>query len=211
MQLLELTRAYTAFANQGKLAPATLVERIEDHDGRLIERFSPKSKRVISEAEAYSMTFLLRGGVEEPGGTSRGLCAFGLCSQNEIGGKTGTTDDNADGWYVGVTPALVTGVWVGADDMRVHFESANGQGGRTAMPIFGRYMQLLYNNPRSTGIQRGEFPMPEGYDVYLGCATRRPVYRPPAPTPTPKIDSLRVAPLQLAPEAVRPPDSVVIP
>lgn len=213
VNLLELTRAYTAFANAGKLSPVVLVERIENQEGKNIARFAPKSRQVMDEKDAYSMSFLLRGSVEESSGTSRGLCAFGLCSQNEIGGKTGTSDDNADGWFVAVTPNLVTGAWVGADDMRIHFESGNGQGGRTALPLVGRYMQLVYSNAKRTGISRGTFPVPEDYDVYIGCATRRAVSRPSKPKPKPQsiIDSISVSPPKLTPQPARPPDSVAIP
>ncbi len=159
VNLLELTRAYTCFANSGKRPEIVLVTKIEDSKGRQVGTFESEAKQVINEENAYLMTFLLRGSVEEPGGTSRRLYNYGICQGNEIGGKTGTSNNYADGWYIGITQNLVTGVWVGANDMRIHFESAGGQGGRTALPIFGRMMQLVYND-KKTGIQKGPFIKP---------------------------------------------------
>ncbi|MDX2246437.1 MAG: transglycosylase domain-containing protein [Bacteroidia bacterium] len=169
VSLLELTRAYTVFCNQGRLCETRLVDRILDYDNKEIEVFEPKSRKAISSRDAYSMVFMLRGSVEESGGTSRRLYNYGICNNNEVGGKTGTSTNYADGWYVGITPALVTGVWVGAENMKIHFENANGQGGRTALPIFGQYMQMVYSNSK-TGIKRGKFTVPEDYDVNLECS-----------------------------------------
>ncbi|MEZ4824820.1 MAG: transglycosylase domain-containing protein [Bacteroidia bacterium] len=166
--LLELTRAYTAFCNAGRLCETRLADRITSYNDKKIADFRPKSRRAISPEEAYSMIFMLRGSVEERGGTSRRLYDYGICNNNEIGGKTGTSTNYADGWYVGVTPGLVTGVWVGAENMRIHFENANGQGGRTALPIFGQFMQMVYSDSK-TGIKKGKFEVPEDYDLNLDC------------------------------------------
>jgi penicillin-binding protein 1A len=114
------------------------------------------------------MTVLLRGGVEEAGGTSRALYNYGLVSDNEIGGKTGTSNDYADGWYVAVMHDVVTGAWVGGKDMRIHFTDANGQGGRTGLPIVARYLELALNDPK-TGLTRGKFVKPQVYDVDMDC------------------------------------------
>lgn len=144
VNLRELTQAYTVFVNGGKRIPLRLIASVSDYDGDLIESFEPESgEPVLTPELAYTMTFLLRGTVEEPGGTSRRLYSYGLPYRGEIGGKTGTSNDYVDGWYVGITPQLITGVWVGGDDRRIRFTNANGQGGRTALPIFGRYMQLV--------------------------------------------------------------------
>ncbi|MEZ4773368.1 MAG: transglycosylase domain-containing protein [Bacteroidia bacterium] len=169
VSLLELTRAYTAFCNEGRLCQTRLVDRIIGYDDEEIAVFKPKPQKAISKHDAYSMVFMLRGSVEEPGGTSRRLYSYGICNNNEIGGKTGTSTNYADGWYIGITPALVTGVWVGAENMKVHFENANGQGGRTALPIFGQYMQMVYNDSK-TGVKRGKFTAPEDYTLNLDCA-----------------------------------------
>src|SRR3546814_2952184 len=94
------------------------------------------------------MLYMLRGGMEEPGGTSQALWAYDLWQKgNQIGGKTGTTSNYSDGWYIGVTKDLVTGVWVGASDRHVHFRNgANGEGSRTALPIFGKFMEKVYDD-----------------------------------------------------------------
>jgi len=168
--LRELSQAYTVFVNRGLLVPVRLVESISDYNGKLISNFvvGSKSKRIIDEETAYKMTFLLRGTVEESGGTARRLLSYGLAYDGEIGGKTGTSNDYADGWFVGITPGLITGVWVGADDMRIRFTNSNGQGGRTALPIFGRFMQLVYSD-KSTGVSRGKFSIPPGDISSLNC------------------------------------------
>jgi penicillin-binding protein 1A len=167
--LLELTNAYTAFANKGKIRKPVLVTRIEDNKGEEIVTFKDKAEQAISEENAYLMTFLLRGSIEEGGGTSRKLYSYGVC-EGEIGGKTGTSNNNSDGWFVGVTPQLVAGVWVGCDNRLIHFENANGQGGRTALPIFGRFLQLVYND-KATGIKPGTFEKPSKLEKSIDCYT----------------------------------------
>lgn len=170
VSLFELVQAYGVFVNNGKLKKVRWISTIEDSEGKMLEdyRESSDSKQVISETTAYTMTYFLRGGVEEPGGTSKALYNYGVCSNNEIGGKTGTSNNYADGWYVGVTHDLVTGAWVGGADMRIHFENADGQGGRTGLPLVARYLQLSLADSK-TGITRGKFKQPEGYDVDLLC------------------------------------------
>ncbi len=170
ISLFEMVQAYGVFVNDGKLKKVRWINKIEDHEGRLIEDFTEKVKeeRVMSDSNAYTMTYFLRGGVEESGGTSRALYNYGLADNNEIGGKTGTSNDYADGWYVGITHDLATGAWVGGKDMRIHFEGAQGQGGRTGLPIVARYLQLVYSDPK-TGVTRGKFEKPSDYDVNLDC------------------------------------------
>jgi penicillin-binding protein 1A len=170
VSLFELVQAYGVFVNNGKLKKVRWISTIEDSEGKMLEdyRDNKESKQVLSESTAYTMTYFLRGGVEEAGGTSRSLYNYGVCSNNEIGGKTGTSNNYADGWYVGVTHDLVTGAWVGGADMRIHFENANGQGGRTGLPLVARYLQLSLANPK-TRITRGMFKKPLGYKVNLLC------------------------------------------
>jgi len=167
--LLELTNAYTAFANQGKIRKPVLVTRIEDSKGEEIVTFKDKSEQAMTQENAYLMTFLLRGSIEDGGGTSRKLYSYGVCN-GEIGGKTGTSNNNSDGWFVGITPQLVAGVWVGCDNRLIHFDNANGQGGRTALPVFGRFLQLVYNDA-STGIKPGTFEKPKKLDKSIDCYT----------------------------------------
>jgi penicillin-binding protein 1A len=115
------------------------------------------------------MVYMLRGGVEEEGGSSRGL-SYELKKDNEIGGKTGTTDNASDGWYIGITHDLVSGGWVGGDERSIHFPSWTfGQGSRSARPIWEKYMAKAYADP-TTGIQKGQFKIPaSGLDISLDC------------------------------------------
>lgn len=162
VSVFEMVRAYGTFLNEGKKVDPILVEKITDFDGNLIETFKAKQERVLSEEMAWLMLYMFRGGMEEPGGTSQALWAWDLFkNNNQIGGKTGTSSDYVDGWYMGITKDLVTGVWVGADDRTVHFRnSETGEGSRTALPIFAKFMEKVYKDP-STGITQGPFPKPK--------------------------------------------------
>src|SRR3546814_5907504 len=112
-----MVSAYGVCLNQGMRVPPILVTHIPDRQGNLIARFTPPAKRVLSAGTGWLMLYMLRGGMEEPGGTSQALWAYDLWQKgNQIGGKTGTTSNYSDGWYIGVTKDLVTGVWVGASD-----------------------------------------------------------------------------------------------
>ncbi|MRX46315.1 transglycosylase domain-containing protein [Pedobacter puniceum] len=162
VSVYEMVRAYGTFLNKGKRVDPILVERITDLDGNLIEEFKAKHTQVLSEEIAWLMLYMFRGGMEEPGGTSQALWEWDLWKKNnQIGGKTGTSSDYVDGWYMGITKDLVTGVWVGADDRSIHFKDAQtGEGSRTALPIFGKFMEKVYRDPK-TGITPGPFPKPD--------------------------------------------------
>nr|WP_294893987.1 transglycosylase domain-containing protein [uncultured Pedobacter sp.] len=162
VSVYEMVRAYGTFLNQGKKVDPILVERITDQDGHVIEDFKAKQTEVLTKEIAWLMLYMFRGGMEEPGGTSQALWEWDLWKHNnQIGGKTGTSSDYVDGWYMGITKDLVTGVWVGADDRSVHFKtSETGEGARTALPIFAKFMEKVYKDP-STGITEGPFPKPE--------------------------------------------------
>ncbi len=121
--------------------------------------------------------YMFRGGMEEPEGTSRSLWEWDLWKKgNQIGGKTGTSSDFVDGWYMGLTKDLVTGVWVGCDERTVHFRSSGtGEGAHTALPIFGKFMEKVYHDP-TTGYTYGPFP-PPGVEITreYNCTTPEPV------------------------------------
>lgn len=170
VSLFEMVGAYSTFVNGGINTEPFFITRIEDKNGNVIENFVPKTKQAIDEQTAYKMIYMLRGGVEERGGTSAGLSVT-IRENNEIGGKTGTTNDASDGWYMGVTHNLVTGVWVGGDERGVHFPSWDfGQGGKTARPIWEKYMLKVYADPKA-GIAKGYFKRPaSGVDVSIECA-----------------------------------------
>lgn len=162
VSVFEMVRAYGTFLNKGKKVDPILVEKVTDLDDNLIEEFTAKQEQAISEEIAWLMLYMFRGGMEEPGGTSQALWEWDLWKKNnQIGGKTGTSSDYVDGWYMGITKDLVTGVWVGADDRSVHFtNSQTGEGSRTALPIFAKFMEKVYKDP-STGITMGPFPKPD--------------------------------------------------
>lgn len=159
VSVYEMVRAYATFMNAGKRVDPILVSKIVDSDGNVIDEFKSEQKQVISPENAWLMTYMLRGTVEEPGGTSQALWEWDLFKEgNEIGGKTGTSSDYVDAWYMGVTKDLVAGVWVGCDEQSIHFKSsAYGEGSKTALPIYALFMEEVYKDP-SLGITFGKFP-----------------------------------------------------
>ncbi len=161
VSIFEMVKAYGTFLNQGKKTTPLLVEHIEDNKGKTLIKFNTKEERVLSEETAWLMLYMFKGGMEEPEGTSQALWEWDLWNQgNEIGGKTGTSSNYVDGWYMGITKDLITGVWVGADERSVHFKtSQTGEGSRTALPIFGKFMEKVYRNT-SLGYTKGRFPKP---------------------------------------------------
>jgi penicillin-binding protein 1A len=162
VSVYEMVRAYSTFLNKGEKLDPLLVTKITDQQGNVIQEFKLKTEKVLSEETAWLMLYMFRGGMEEPGGTSQALWEYnGLWKKdNQIGGKTGTSSDYVDGWYMGITKDLVTGVWVGADDRSVHFTtSETGEGSHTALPIFGSFMERVYAD-KSLGYTYGPFPKP---------------------------------------------------
>ena len=162
VSVYEMVRAYSTFLNKGVKIDPILVTKITDQDGNVVAQFDLKSQQVLSEETAWLMLYMFRGGMDEPGGTSQALWEYpGLWKKNnQIGGKTGTSSGFVDGWYMGITKDLVTGIWVGADDRSVHFTNSDtGEGSHTALPIFGDFMQRVYADPNS-GYTWGPFPKP---------------------------------------------------
>lgn len=183
---LEITSAYGVFANEGVLVSPFSIVRIEDNEGNVIEESTPEKKEVLSRETAYIMTDLLKGVVN--GGTAtRGVRSFfnGPCA-----GKTGTTNDYADAWFVGFTPQLAAGVWVGFDDMRVKFQGGDGQGGRAAAPIFGRFMQKVYEDP-SIHLPLEFFVQPTGVITDTICVATKKKARPFCPATTTEIINVK--------------------
>jgi penicillin-binding protein 1A len=170
VSLYEMVAAYSSFVNLGIYTEPYFITRIEDKNGNVIETFIPQTRQVMDEKTAYKMIYMLQGGVEEEGGTSAGIDPF-LKLDNELGGKTGTTDNASDGWYMGVTPNLVTGVWVGGDEPAIRFPSwVFGSGGRTARPIWEKYMMKVYQDP-AIGYGKGTFQRPtEDIGMELDCS-----------------------------------------
>ena len=160
----EMVSAYTAFANKGIRCAPMFVTRIEDADGQVIARFEPRMNEVISEESANRMLVLLQGVVN--GGTGSRM-RFKYNVTAEMGGKTGTTNRNSDAWFIGVTPDLVSGVWVGGEDRDIHFDNmAYGQGASMALPIYAYYIKKVYKNAGLPYKETAKFPLPAGYN---GC------------------------------------------
>lgn len=171
VSLYDMVGAYSTFVNQGVWTEPLFITRIEDKNGNILQEFIPKRREALSEESAYLMVHMLKGATEEKGGTALGLNKYGLLWNGaEIGGKTGTTQNYSDGWFVGITTQLATGIWVGGDDRSIHFRSMNdGQGARMAMPIWAIFMNSVYNDPK-TGIIKERFPMPSNpLSVEINC------------------------------------------
>jgi penicillin-binding protein 1A len=158
----EMVSAYTVFANHGIRAAHMFVTKIEDGEGNLIAQFQPRMNEVISEESANKMLYMLKAVVD--GGTA-GRLRHKYEMKGEIGGKTGTTNNNSDAWFVGITPSLVSVCWVGGDDRDIHFDSMDmGQGATMALPVFAHYMQQIYADSQLGINESAVFDMPEGYN-----------------------------------------------
>ncbi|MFH0989202.1 MAG: PBP1A family penicillin-binding protein [bacterium] len=155
---LEITAAYGVFPNEGVYVEPISILKIEDKDGNVLEENIPEKREALSKETAYLMTDLLEGVVNELHGTGLGIRSYFFLP---AAGKTGTTDDYGDAWFIGFTPQLVAGIWVGFDDHRIKFSGSDGQGGRAAAPIFGRFMRATYEDP-SIGLQLEYFKQPDG-------------------------------------------------
>lgn len=162
VSVAEMVSAYTVFANHGIRCAPLFVSRIEDNEGNVITEFQPRMNEVISAETAQKMLVMMMGVVD--GGTA-GRLRFRYNLTGQIGAKTGTTNLNSDGWFIGFTPDLVTGIWVGGEDRDIHFGSmAMGQGATVSLPIWALYMKSLYAHPDLGYDPEAKFDLPEGYD-----------------------------------------------
>ena len=158
----EMVSAYSAFVNHGIRSAPMYVTRITDNEGNLVAEFKPRMNEVISGESADKMLYMLRAVVD--GGTA-GRLRHRYNISAPLGGKTGTTNANSDGWFMGVAPKLVSGCWVGGDDRDIHFDSMTyGQGASMALPIFALYMKSLYNDPTLDYSQNDQFDLPADFD-----------------------------------------------
>jgi len=170
VSLFDLVGAYSTFINKGIWTEPFFISRIEDKYGNLIQEFIPTKKEALSEETAFLMLHMLKGAKEEEGGTARGLNPE-LTINNDVGAKTGTTQNASDGWFIGVTHNLVSGAWVGGDDRSIHFRNwVLGQGARTAMPIWQQYMMEVYAD-NNLNIDKGKFDEPiKKINVEIDCS-----------------------------------------
>ena len=159
----EMVSAYTAYANGGMRAETMYVTRITDNQGNVISEFLPRQVEVIGQDAYYKILSILLNVVDYGTGARLRRAPFNITAQ--MGGKTGTTNYNADGWFMGFTPELVTGVWVGGEERYIHFNSmAQGQGASMALPIYGLYMTKVYADSKLPYTQSSTFKFPEEFD-----------------------------------------------
>jgi len=161
VSLYELVDAYCPTVNDGYAIDPVLVTKIVDKDGNVIYEYKPEKKRVLSEESAFLMCQMMQGGLHEPGGTTQALFEYDLFHYDtDFGGKTGTSSNHSDGWFVGVTPTLIAGAWVGGESRSVHFRTAElGEGCHTALPIYGLFMEKVLADKRFAYL-KGHFPKP---------------------------------------------------
>jgi penicillin-binding protein 1A len=166
VSVFEMVGAYGTFANKGVYTTPIFLNRIEDKNGVVLDEFSPRTTEVLSEEKAYVMLDLMQG-VTTKGSGIRLRWKYGF--KNQIAGKTGTTQNQSDGWFMGVVPNLVTGVWTGAEDRSVHFRTITlGQGAHMALPIWGAYMTSVYEDA-DLGISKADFEGPNHLTIELDC------------------------------------------
>ena len=192
INLLELANAYSTVANDGKYVKRTLVTRIVDRNGKEVYKSSINEEQVIPYKSAFFMQQLLMGGLREPGGTSMSLNGYvGQFRDTDWGGKTGTSNNHSDAWFMGVSPNLVVGAWVGGEYRCIHFRTgALGQGSRTALPICGYFLESVLNDPAFSKY-RVKFGKPKDNDITLSmysCSS----YVPRAKADTLNSDSINV-------------------
>ena len=171
----EMVSAYTSFANRGIKTQPLFVTRIEDKDGNILAHFSPQMSEVFSEETSYKMLSMIRAVVDQGTGLRLRNKKYGITAQ--MGGKTGTTQNNSDGWFMGVTPHLVGGVWVGGEERDIHFDFTNeGQGSAMALPIWALFMKKVYADPKCGVSQSDPFIVPPGME--FNCSGNEPAQSP---------------------------------
>jgi penicillin-binding protein 1A len=164
VSVYEMVNAYCSFANGGYRTEPLAILRIEDRNGHVLQQFHQKQNQELSEEMAYNMLYLMRGAVEDPGGTAARLRSYGVTAGNEIAAKTGTTQNHSDAWFMGMTQNLVSGIWVGGEDMQIHFRTmALGQGGHAALPAWGLYMKKVYADRALEQYRKTSFNKPVNF------------------------------------------------
>lgn len=168
IKLEEMVGAYCTYANKGVYTRPMYVTRIEDKNGNTISTFTRKIEEVLNEEQSYLMLNLLQGVVRNGSGRRMRVEPYNL--MNQIGGKTGTTQNNSNGWFMGVTPNLVGGVWSGWEDQSIHFETlTEGQGANMALPVFAIFLKKVYADPEFGIMEADEFERPGNFTMELDC------------------------------------------
>jgi penicillin-binding protein 1A len=163
VSLYELVNAFCPFINEGYYIEPVLVTKITDKNGKVLYEYKENKKRVLTEETAFLMQEMLRGGLHEPGGTTQALFEYDLFKdwRNDFGGKTGTSTNYSDGWFIGVTKNLISGSWVGGEQRCIHFRNPeNGEGCHTALPIYGIFMEKVFKDNKFDYV-KGQFPKPK--------------------------------------------------
>ena len=167
LTLCEMVSAFNTFPSKGVYSDPLFVTRIEDNDGNVLAEFANKHTEAISDRTAYLMVNLMEGVIDHGTGV-RLRNKYKL--KGEIGGKTGTTNDNSDGWFIGYTPKITAGVWVGGEDRMVHFKQlALGSGSNMALPVWGIFMQKCLKDPYLDISELDTFDAPVGMNLDLSC------------------------------------------
>jgi penicillin-binding protein 1A len=170
VSVFEMLAANSTFVNKGTYIQPTFITRIEDKNGKVLLEIVPNSEEVFSEEKAYVMVQLMRGVCDYGTGTR---LRFKHNLRNQIAGKTGTTQNNSDGWFIGLTPELCAGVWVGGEDRSVHFNSMEqGQGASMALPIWGKFFRKVYDD-KHLKISQADFPSPKNLDPKIEMDCRK--------------------------------------
>lgn len=182
LSLMEMTSAYATFANKGLRVEPNMISRIEDKNGTVLAQFTPKTKEVMSEESAYVILDLLKGVTMFGSGVRLRtkdhyykdiITGFPYEFTNPIAGKTGTTQNHTDGWFMGVVPNLATGVWTGGEDNAIHFENlAEGQGATMSLPTWGLFMRKVYAD-KTLNISQEDFEKPEFVGINLNCGLEK--------------------------------------
>ncbi len=167
VSVAEMVEAYTAFANKGIRVEPLYVTRIENNSGNVLATFTPQTHEIIGEQTAYKMIYMLRNVVDHGTGV-RTRFKYGL--KMPMGGKTGTSQNNSDGWFMSFTPSIVSGCWVGGEDRAIHFDNmADGQGANTALPIVALYLQKVMADNDLGYSNDEQFEVPSWFDPNAGC------------------------------------------
>jgi penicillin-binding protein 1A len=170
VSISELCGAYSTFVNKGVWTSPMMVTSIADKNGNVLREFVPQTREALNEETAYLMTYMLQASTTEQGGTST-ILKTGFKFPYEMGAKTGTTSNYSDAWFMGITPNLVCGMWVGGEDRSIHFRTgAYGQGARLALPIYGLFMRKVYANKDKVDIDTNPFPKPANLSIETDCS-----------------------------------------